>query len=88
MVIIKELIIMATIEERAVQAFPHNRFHRYAYSKGATEQDRIARAEERERCVIAAQLFFCDNFCDNYVGCRACNLQEKIRKAIEEGGEG
>lgn len=64
---------METIEERAVQAFPHNRFHRYAYSKGATEQDRIARAEEKERCIKAVQDAFCnEKQCKKFWICDHC----------------
>ena len=81
------MITIATIEERAVQAFPHNRFHRYAYSKGATEQDRIARAEERERCINIAQEMMCKecNQCESYrMHETYCNTLMEVRKAIEK----
>lgn len=62
--------------------------HRLAYIRVATEQDRIARAEERERCILMAQKYACRNclnegICD---GTRMCTIKSNIRKAIEEGG--
>lgn len=59
-----------------------------------TEQDRIARAEERERCIKAAQDAHC-GMCPIYEVCHnldggnlggECNAKENIRKAME-GGE-
>lgn len=64
------------------------------YFKIATEQDRIARTEERERCIKAAQeahckLYckLCDNDADYKCYCLNCLQRTEIRKAIEEGGE-
>lgn len=61
----------------------------------ATEQDRISRTEERERCIKAAQKWYCENKCSFFHRFKTCimcdkwncNETEDIRKAIEEGGE-
>ena len=54
------------------------------YMNGAEEQDRIARAEERDRCVQAAQewlmKYLGDTDIDN-------PIVESLTKAIEKGGE-
>lgn len=74
----------------------------YVAKQAATEQDRIARQDERERCIKAAQEVHCllcpiHNRCeliengtigvDTWNRCR-CFDRVNIRKAIEEGGEG
>lgn len=54
----------------------------------ATEQDSIARKEERERCVQRAQLCECKRCKDNDKCwlCDDCTIMQDVRKAIEEGG--
>lgn len=58
------------------------------------EQDRIARAEERERCINAAQELVCKKCFENSaIGCRhandvaKCELLIELREAME-GDEG
>lgn len=59
-----------------------------------TEQDRIARAEERERCIKAAQEIVC-KMCyeDSAIGCKyandvaKCTTLIRLRKAMEGGEE-
>lgn len=51
------------------------------------DKERIARQEERERCILMAQKYACRNclnegICD---GTRMCTIKSNIRKAIEEG---
>lgn len=91
-----------TIEERAreiVYTLPRTGKTYYAaYVHGAKDQDRIARAEERERCIMAA----CEQYRKELVQIvRVMNLSRKgsggiididgsvddFRKALE-GGEG
>lgn len=70
---------------------------RARYVDIATEQDRIARQEERERCIQAAQDWCCSD-CGAQPKCKIdsdelghpafggkCMDRVKIRKAIEEG---
>lgn len=90
---------MATIEERAKAiaeewkkdiirggedlSFTHLE---YVAKQAATEQDRIARAEERERCVKAAQDVYCDITCNHRCDfTQRCQIMWEIRKAIEGG---
>ena len=68
--------------------------------KFVQEQDRIARQEERERCIKAAQDYICgacpvhidctingdDGEYQNHRGAVKCECREIIRKAME-GGE-
>lgn len=64
--------------------------------EAATEQDSIARAEEREECAQKVEDWYCYNMCEylkTYSGCdwiqrSKCDIPEKIRKVIEKGGEG
>lgn len=94
---------MATIEERAAEryedpqepyCFETDREQQWyrcgecdGYIAGATEQDRISRAEERERCILMAQKYACRNCLNEGVcdGTRMCTIKNNIRKAIEEG---
>lgn len=87
-----------TIEERAKESLrihydesfrTFNTEHRsmreweYGYCQGATEQDRIARQEEREK----AELSFCIA-CDSYDCCEQrynCDSFNKFSKAMEGG---
>lgn len=93
-----------SIEERAEERYPiygwmRNstvdavKFARKVFIEIATDQDRIARQEERERCVKAAQDATCRmckhynhqcEVCTNFV--TPCIRVQNIRKAIEEGG--
>lgn len=67
-----------------------------AAAMAARQQDRIARREERERCIKAAQDAHCrcckwydvctSNGFDIKKTCIRCDQREQIRKAIEEGG--
>lgn len=63
------------------------------YFKIATEQDRIARTEERERCIKSAQEWRCKNECPWFIQDGKCPMgypcgtMANIRKALE-GGEG
>lgn len=60
------------------------------YKRGATEQDRIARQEERERCIKAAQDIYCDSICIVHDICKdhgQCSNKNKFRKAMEGGEE-
>lgn len=88
---------MATIEERAA-AFTDSKISgkvgkqciAIGYIHGAQDQDTIARQEERERCIKAAQDVVC-RMCES--SCREerkylCSLYSTIRKDIMEGGEG
>lgn len=88
---------MATIEERAYQYAvktdkPYSWFCdlEKSYIAGATEQDRIARQEERARCIRLAQDAVCKvcASCYNITNCKknGCGYFNSIRKAIEEGG--
>ena len=64
----------------------------------ATEQDRISRQEERDRCIKAMQDYYCKIKCSFYKDCKCeiaedlvmstttCLFHSRIRKAIEEGG--
>lgn len=96
---------MKTIEERSAEryenpiepySFETDREQQWyrcgecdGYIAGAYEQDRIARNEERERCIQLAQDVHCKICQDNHDG-RTCKYQElcselkEIRKAIEE----
>ena len=82
-----------TIEERANE-FCENmggdlRYKTY-YLVIATEQDRIARQEERERCIKAALKTTCECCMSHSFGCRAnenCQKLVGIRKAMEGGEE-
>lgn len=64
----------------------------YVAKQAATEQDLIARKEERERCIKAAQDWCCRVMCvgrDNEklcAGVKFCCSYKQIRKAIEKGG--
>lgn len=53
-----------------------------------TEQDQIARQEERERCIQMAQLRECKRCKDNDKCwlCDDCTIMQDVRKAME-GGE-
>lgn len=83
---------MTTIEERAKAIVTENGrfpFDEYAHQRYidlvqlATEQDSIARQEERERCIKAAQDAHC-SFCPSYLfDCSLCKEKETIRKAME-----
>lgn len=61
------------------------------YIKGATDQDRIARKEERERCINAAISCICKEcsigYCENSVLCGQCETRVNVRKAIENENE-
>lgn len=85
---------MATIEERAHNYAITNESNIQdwdgdyeimvmSYKEGASDQDKIARQEERERCINAAQ----DAICDLCCGCPKigynCAKMNNIRKAIE-----
>lgn len=98
-----------SIEERAIEianectgSFGYALFDDLidACEKIATEQDRIARKEERERCIKAAQDWCCSSDCVAKLTCKIdsdevghpayggkCMDRVKIRKAIEEGGD-
>lgn len=91
---------MATIEERAYRYAvktdkPYSWFCdlEKSYIVGATEQDRIARQEERERCINIA----CEVYCRDCGCCYSeqmrlekkqnnCSMLDELRKAME-GGE-
>lgn len=89
---------MATIEERAKQMcyFMNGDLRlrdaniEKALIEIATDQDRLARQEERERCIKAAQDYYCNRTCAGYdiehCLCRICDCRKNLRKAIEEGG--
>lgn len=52
----------------------------------ATEQDRIARQEERERCIEAAQDVYCDITCNTRCDIKnRCQIMYEIRKAMKGG---
>lgn len=86
-----------TIEERV-----RRYYEAWFYSAGgevidtlrelATEQDRIARQEERERCIKAAQEWRCNNECPWFMKHGSCPLVcpcdalVNIRETIEKGG--
>lgn len=81
----------STIEERALEATMHcvvnSAPYFTGYMDGATEQDTIARAEERERCIKAAQKWLCslcsdNHYCDhNAKECYQCDaLREEMEK--------
>ena len=56
--------------------------------EAATDQDRIARTEERERCINAAQHWLCRSCCETCYSkhnISACYKGKAIRKALEEG---
>lgn len=90
---------MATIEERAynyaitnasnIQDWDGNHeIMVMSYEVGAQDQDRIARAEERERCIKVAQDVTC-RMCE--CNCREekkylCPLYSAIRNDIMKGG--
>lgn len=94
-----------SIEERATQHF--RRIYQgeqdniyLSLVEIATEQDRISRQEERERCIKAVQECYCKSRCSFYkngecelaenfdkVGV-TCIFHKRVRKAIEKGGEG
>lgn len=98
---------METIEERARQiaekwksdiirggedlSFTHLE---YVAKQAATEQDRIARAEERERCIRLAQEWYCNEYCTCATpnSCKAhdCKamIEGSIRKTMEGGNNG
>lgn len=96
-----------TIEERAEKKYKLRpwmskmmqvsvKINKLRYIQIATEQDRIARAEERERCIKAAQDAHC-NMCAIYEVCHnlsggnldgECKAKEIIRKAMEGGNNG
>lgn len=71
----------------------------FAYVLGATEQDSIARQEERERCIQIAQKLLCEkclgnnecSICGDYGAPSAtgwmCTKRLLIREAIEKGGQ-
>lgn len=46
------------------------------------EQDRIARAEERERCVKAMQDWCCGMCTERKSHCEVCTYKDEIRKAM------
>lgn len=86
---------MATIEERAKKCANDWRTDEYFASvechieKALMEQDRIARDEERERCIKAAQDWLCKSCCETCYSkhnIAACYKGKAIRKAME-GGE-
>lgn len=85
---------MATIKERAEEHYPIGigvftregaELLQKAYIKGATEQDRIARAEERDRCIQMAQLRECKRCKDNDKCwlCDDCTIMQDVREAME-----
>lgn len=87
-----------SIEERARQivfSYPRTgKVYYTAYVHGAKDQDSIARKEERERCINAAQNFICAG-CIGEGKIDRCQIREectkrgrmmRIRKAME-GGE-
>lgn len=91
---------MKTMTTKSIEERAHNHAEKWrneeyysvdeAIEAALTEQDRIARAEERERCIRIA----CDYYCDDCDGCiykkenkEKCRRLELLRKAIEEGGE-
>lgn len=68
-----------------------NDYNRYidVCKKALKEQDRIARAEERERCIKAMQDFRCEA-CKHRFSCEIderenCAILRSISKAIEKG---
>lgn len=77
-----------SIEKRArkfAAQYPnHHKAIKHTYIVAATEQDRIARADEREMCLNA----ICRT-CQDLIFCvdRNCMYINNIRKAIEEGGK-
>lgn len=91
---------METIEERygnpqepyCFETDREEQWYKCGQVAGATEQDLIARQEERERCIKAAQDAVCKvcAACYNITNCKknGCGYFNNIRKAIEEGGEG
>ena len=98
------MITMSTIEERAKETanklwdidgiFTYSEFINTAKqiaNDSATDQDRIARQEERERCIKAAQNWYCDimrlGYYPTHKLCNGCDRCEKLRKAIEKGVE-
>lgn len=62
----------------------------YAIEGAMKIQDRIARQEERERCIKAAQDYYCNRTCAGYdiehCLCRICDCRKNLRKAIKKGG--
>lgn len=88
-----------TIEERATRYFRRvykgEQYNIYLLLvEIATEQDRIARAEERERCIKIAQdthCMFCSLFNKKSKECGLidypCTERYVIRKALEGGEE-
>lgn len=87
---------METIEERAA-AFADSKISgkvgkqctAIGYIHGAQEQDRIARAEERERCINVVRGVTCE-LCLRYDAemCKVTHcLTKDIIIAIEEGGD-
>lgn len=71
---------------RAMQDNSEDDIHK-ALVEIATEQDRIARQEERERCIKAAQDVYCDITCNHRCDfTQRCQIMWEIRKAME-GGE-
>lgn len=87
---------MATIEEKLYEAIDGVIMSgKTAYSDLVdeilpliSEQDRIARAEERERCIKAAISCICEEcaieYRENSVLCGLCETRVNIRKAMEE----
>ena len=89
---------METIEERAkranwglhVDSFDaFNEETKNAILRFTTEQDRIARQEERDRCIKIAQEWNCKVACNNGLACKPdykerCVILEGIRKSMEE----
>ena len=97
---------MATIEERAVEWIKSKDTSAMIlenggvsgaaveiYKQAATEQDRISRAEERERCIKSAQDFICAGCigenkidrCQTREVCTKRGRMFRIRKAMEWG---
>lgn len=104
---------MATIEERAnlfackgcdtrnckrhICGCTRASYRKVDYITIATEQDRIARQEERERCIKAAQNWWCKNKCSDYKRCihglgnvrilaEGCSFEDELKNELEKGG--
>lgn len=81
---------MATIEERFAQTcLTFETSPQYTLTidavKFATEQDRIAREDERERCISIVEQFFCTRCAvTNKAVCKICESKTLIRKAMME----
>lgn len=89
--------VISDLEHMTSGNFMHNRASARLLAKCAlkevekviAEQDSIARQEERERCIKAAQEWLCKSCCETCYSkhnITACYKGKAIHKAIEEGG--